>query len=913
MDEMISGILSEMLNTDETKVSRESDSAIITAETLVWPLPDTLDMSDSDADRRDSMQYLSVAVEGNSDVSASIPSTLIQEVGTPVTVVVAALKDDMAMTDLSMNPEGSSGDGNGGVPAMAGRVQMSLYGLDGAPIVVQDLETPILITLNASIEPVTGGSTWVCVFWNSTEQRWSTEGVERVVNSNGDENGSGGHGLICATRHLTIFSAILQQLQCLNIQVFSASGLEKVSSEPWPISAAAILFWILVSCWLLLFSLVCRGSSLSNDMQWKDENFVLHVKSAQQKPACLQLCQDFRQNLRRICKQLCVLHRIDWEEALMLYLGLLGVHCVLATKSGISVTMLRRHLINKQGWTIHHDMASSSSSEVKNLMQNLSVQVPEAFLSFAQMDSWTRCKLFLRSLHPYSSSFLFSLEQSPAIRMKLKADVMFGALAVSAFFFAVTDSATSTSSPAECAQSRMSPWRFVLMGFFSASFVSIPLSLVSLLWQRSFVDSSGVMVHRQVRVWLLQDICLWTCSWCYTIFCSLYVSLFIANLNGKDHWKWILTFLTIILRLAVLQPIFIALLLTFGTALMQRRRPTFFSEGHPRLHFQVRTPMAQEKVKDLASRSMSAADLLSFWQQIPESMGHFHPEVATTSDVVWQAVIPLSKARVPEDSTSYATMLAGGCYRPPDVMVTHNWSNKYLHLMAAIFSEAMGHRTYETTSRLLAQQRMAILQEELGTSLLRRYWICCFCVNQHASICDKTPAMDSTGVPIAKCNCGVPKHIAGDHCEMDKFDAMIGYLAAVVPSFCQVVAVDLSFTLFERVWCIAELAEAKQLRLQQFPIVHSEGSLEKSIEAVKSLDVRECKASVPGDKERVLEKIPDFELFNQSMQDLLLNQKVGLLTRLSLELCGSPVGMHEAMDAATHLVVESLPLPGCAE
>lgn len=54
-----------------------------------------------------------------------------------MTVVVAALKDDMAMTDLSMNPEGS-GDGNGGISsssAMAGRVQMSLYGLDGAPIV----------------------------------------------------------------------------------------------------------------------------------------------------------------------------------------------------------------------------------------------------------------------------------------------------------------------------------------------------------------------------------------------------------------------------------------------------------------------------------------------------------------------------------------------------------------------------------------------------------------------------------------------------------------------------------------------------------------------------------------------------------------------------------------------------------
>ena len=55
----------------------------------------------------------------------------------------------------------------------------------------------------------------------------------------------------------------------------------------------------------------------------------------------------------------------------------------------------------------------------------------------------------------------------------------------------------------------------------------------------SFCSSIFVarMVQRQLRVWLLQDVCLWTCSWCYTIFCSLYVSLFIANLNGQDHWR----------------------------------------------------------------------------------------------------------------------------------------------------------------------------------------------------------------------------------------------------------------------------------------------------------------------------------------------------------------------------------------
>ena len=41
---------------------------------------------------------------------------------------------------------------------------------------VEDLETPVLITLSASVETPVVGATWVCVFWNATEQRWSTEG-----------------------------------------------------------------------------------------------------------------------------------------------------------------------------------------------------------------------------------------------------------------------------------------------------------------------------------------------------------------------------------------------------------------------------------------------------------------------------------------------------------------------------------------------------------------------------------------------------------------------------------------------------------------------------------------------------------------------------------------------------------------
>ena len=47
-------------------------------------------------------------------------------------------------------------------------------------------------------------------------------------------------------------------------------------------------------------------------------------------------------------------------------------------------------------------------------------------------------------------------------------------------------------------------------------------------------------------------------------------------------------------------------------------------------------------VQDLASRSVSVADLLHFWEKIAEKMPHFD-ESATTHDVVRQVVIPMSK------------------------------------------------------------------------------------------------------------------------------------------------------------------------------------------------------------------------------------------------------------------------------
>ncbi|CAJ1453997.1 unnamed protein product, partial [Effrenium voratum] len=111
-------------------------------------------------------------------------------------------------------------------------------------------------------------------------------------------------------------------------------------------------------------------------------------------------------------------------------------------------------------------------------------------------------------------------------------------------------------------------------------------------------------------------------------------------------------------------------------------------------------------------------------------------------------------------------------------MVTHNWTNSFVFLLAAIFADALHLETYEHIAQLLAKRRLDQLAERLKRAkrLGAPYWVCAFSVNQHAGICSRPPAADSTGIPIAACTCDTLKHFDGDLSEMNKFDDMMAYL-----------------------------------------------------------------------------------------------------------------------------------------
>lgn len=229
---------------------------------------------------------------------------------------------------------------------------------------------------------------------------------------------------------------------------------------------------------------------------------------------------------------------------------------------------------------------------------------------------------------------------------------------------------------------------------------------------------------------------------------------------------------------------------------------------------------------------------------------------------------------------AYASCVNMGQPQLGQKMVTHSWRNKFSFLLAAIIADALDLQLYDSVMQLLKDQKF----EELCEALNRRmkldvaYWVCAFSVNQHAGICASPDARDSTGHSIQPCSCCTAKHFQGDLSEMNKFDHMMALLKfRLRQDFSevrleQVVAMEPDFSLLTRIWCIAELVEAKKLHLPQAIMIHSAASRTDCLKRLFELDVRDANASFPADKELILNKIPEVDAFNRQLKDLILHR-----------------------------------------
>ena len=288
------------------------------------------------------------------------------------------------------------------------------------------------------------------------------------------------------------------------------------------------------------------------------------------------------------------------------------------------------------------------------------------------------------------------------------------------------------------------------------------------------------------------------------------------------------------------------------------------------------------KVEELSMRGMTLRSLLQFYQENLPSMPDwkYAPKEHKTRDVVRRAIIPLTSRE--ECAFSVSAFNKDGPKRA-QVMVTHNWGNSFSNLLAAVLSDALQECSFSLPAELL-QEDCALLQDLLAKMgrLDHTYWICAFAVNQHISICHSNPYDRDpfTNQLHPVCHCNSTNIIDSDgrsaSSEINKFDDMMRLLATT--GGCrQVIAVDKSLDLFRRAWCVAEIAEAKRLQMDQSLKLWSKATLQERARTLENLDVRDMRASSDKDKELILGKIQDVDDFNAKLQVLIFDPKSGLV------------------------------------
>ena len=385
-------------------------------------------------------------------------------------------------------------------------------------------------------------------------------------------------------------------------------------------------------------------------------------------------------------------------------------------------------------------------------------------------------------------------------------------------------------------------------------------------------------------------------------FCGFFYTEWAVSLLASPLLN-VLEFFSLALMCGYLQP----LRPVIKTSGPSRSSAASFKESPDRSHAWHATTMT------LATRSIDALALLEFYGTLgllEGPMPHYDPSQHTTNDVVRQAVVPMTRA--PQGGVAYGTLLArenSGITAMPECMVTHTWSNLFLDLVAAVAAEALEFDDYASLAAQLAQDgpnaciELARSLQDSGRAH-RSYWICAFCVNQHASICggfgrappEGTAAYlrwDSgrrdtvTREVFSVCHCEEPKrfnHNFPDESELNKFDDMMALLKDHKPGFCQLAAVDKHFEVFERVWCVAEFVQAYVSRIPQRVCLYSSTVLDLENKDLSlyvklaTLTVAECKSSREEDKAEILSKIPCIDEFDSQLQATIFGQR-GLLSK----------------------------------
>jgi hypothetical protein len=177
--------------------------------------------------------------------------------------------------------------------------------------------------------------------------------------------------------------------------------------------------------------------------------------------------------------------------------------------------------------------------------------------------------------NPWFTVTHYSMYTPASLSMMLLMTEITGDMAIAALFYRA-DGAKAKGGGTNCSGDDVGAalGKMLAIGIAASLFAVVPVSVLSKLRERDFKvfhDEDSNAWRRQLRKWCCQDILVWISGVSYILFCSFFVSVFIANVSTKDGLLWMFSTALAIGQSALLAPLLISSVLT-PCAFMAARR-----------------------------------------------------------------------------------------------------------------------------------------------------------------------------------------------------------------------------------------------------------------------------------------------------------------------------------------------------
>eukprot|EP00928_Gymnodinium_smaydae_P071870 TRINITY_DN5534_c0_g1_i4.p1 TRINITY_DN5534_c0_g1~~TRINITY_DN5534_c0_g1_i4.p1 ORF type:complete len:884 (+),score=167.03 TRINITY_DN5534_c0_g1_i4:523-3174(+) len=259
-----------------------------------------------------------------------------------------------------------------------------------------------------------------------------------------------------------------------------------------------------------------------------------------------------------------------------------AVVSIMSVQTSVQNDDLRHHIhLSKSPNDVDEDTSSAKKQISTYVLKRVFVGHERmSTQSFKRSNPLRVIWILLLSQQPAHGTFRYSIFISASLQVAILGASLFGPAFLAALFFSASGVTLSIDSPDECSVEKGSAReiiRNILVGFLSWLLTTLPMLLVVYVVKKNFVQRKKwdeASKRRMLRYWNIRNSATYCILVVYSLFCVLFVCAFLANVNPKDEYMWLIAAATVLIEDYVIQPVMIAVLLSTTLAMVVCCRPS---------------------------------------------------------------------------------------------------------------------------------------------------------------------------------------------------------------------------------------------------------------------------------------------------------------------------------------------------